>query len=574
MTETNDRAGLAWWHPSAQGPALLDITLGDLLDQQADARGSRLAIVVDDRSRDVLTEWTFAALRAEADRLARGMIDWGIGAGDRVAVMAPNCAEWVLLEFALAKIGAVLVTVNPALKRNELDYLLGQGQVAALFFSASFRGSDIIGDLRALLPDLAAGPDGLRQGSAMPALRRLALIGPGEAPFAVPFDTLLARGDGVDDSARQARQAQVQPRDVAQIQYTSGTTGKPKGAMLTHHSTVNNARLMADRGSYADGDVMLSAMPLFHTAGCVCNVMAMLACGGALVTMDAFDAGRMLDLWDTYQPSLLNAVPTMMVRMLEHPTYPQRNTRTMRRIITGGTSVPPSLIRRMRDETGGEPLVIMGMTECSPIITQTQDSDDLETRVSTAGVPLPHTEIRIVDPETGAVKGWGEAGELCIRGYLTMAGYFDMPEKTAETIEPDGWLHSGDLAVLAETGHLRIVGRIKDMIIRGGENVYPVEIEECLLDHPAVSEAQVVGVPDPELGEENFAYVVLVPGGDVTPRALQDFCRDRMARHKMPKYIAVVTSMPMTANGKIQKFALRNEAAEAIQSGRIKAVRG
>lgn len=549
----------ALWPADPNGPALLELTLGDLLDRQAEAFPDRPAVTVDDRSKDLLTTWTYAMLRADADRLARGLIAWGVAAGDRVAVMAPNCAEWVLLEYALAKVGAVLVTVNPALKRSELAYVLTQGQVSGLFAVTGYRGSDIAADLAALAADL-------------PSLTRLCRIGEGEMAGALPFADLLALGDRTSDSLRAARQAAVNPRDVAQIQYTSGTTGKPKGAMLRHHGTVNNARLMADRGGYGPGDTMLSAMPLFHTAGCVCNVMAMAASGGHLVTMDAFDPARMLALWAQFRPSLVNAVPTMMVRMLEHPDW-SAAPRALRRVVTGGTSIPPSLMLQMREQTGGEPLIIMGMTECSPIITQTRDSDSLETRVGTAGTPLPHTELRIADPETGATKALGEAGELCIRGYLTMAGYFDMPEKTAETIDADGWLHSGDLAVLEETGHLRIVGRLKDMIIRGGENVYPVELEECLLDHPAVSQAQVVGVPDPDLGEESCAFVVLREGAQATPEALQAHCRQHMARHKMPKYVQVLGELPMTANGKIQKFALRQQAAAAIADGSLRPVR-
>ena len=549
----------ALWPADPNGPALLELTLGDLLDRQAEAFADRPAVTVDDRSKDLLTTWTYAMLRADADRLARGLIGWGVAAGDRVAVMAPNCAEWVLLEYALAKVGAVLVTVNPALKRSELAYVLTQGQVSGLFAVTGYRGSDIAADLAALAADL-------------PSLTRLCRIGEGEMAGALSFADLLALGDRTSDSLRAARQAAVNPRDVAQIQYTSGTTGKPKGAMLRHHGTVNNARLMADRGGYGPGDTMLSAMPLFHTAGCVCNVMAMAASGGHLVTMDAFDPARMLALWAQFRPSLVNAVPTMMVRMLEHPDW-SAAPRALRRVVTGGTSIPPSLMLQMREQTGGEPLIIMGMTECSPIITQTRDSDSLETRVGTAGTPLPHTELRIADPETGATKALGEAGELCIRGYLTMAGYFDMPEKTAETIDADGWLHSGDLAVLEETGHLRIVGRLKDMIIRGGENVYPVELEECLLDHPAVSQAQVVGVPDPDLGEESCAFVVLREGAQATPEALQAHCRQHMARHKMPKYVQVLGELPMTANGKIQKFALRQHAAAAIADGSLRPVR-
>ncbi|WFE74678.1 AMP-binding protein [Roseinatronobacter sp. S2] len=564
----------AIWPANHDGLALVDMTLGDMLDGQAATFGGRMAVCVDDAARGASVTWTYAQLRDHADRAARGMIALGVQAGDRVALMAPNCAEWVMLEYALAKVGAVLVTVNPALKRDELAYVLAQGRVSALIFTPQFRGADIAADLLALMPDLGNITNGHRTAPAeFPLLRNLVCIGQGGSCFARPFADMLDLGDTVPDSARQSRQAAVQTRDVAQIQYTSGTTGKPKGAMLTHYSTLNNARLMADRGGYTPDDVMLSAMPLFHTAGCVCNVMAMLACGGCLVTMDAFDPARMLALWQRHSPTLLNAVPTMMTRMLEHPDAAQTNMRTLRRVISGGTSIPPSLMRRMRDQTGGEPLIIMGMTECSPVITQTWPGDDLDTRLQTAGTPLPHTEIRIIDPYTGAVVPFGTAGELCIRGYLTMAGYFDMPDKTAETIDSDGWLHSGDLAVLEESGHLRIVGRLKDMVIRGGENVYPVEIETCLLDHPSVSQAQVVGVPDPELGEEIFAFVVLTDGGTATETDLQGFCKTRMARHKMPKYISLVDRMPMTANGKIQKFALRHAAATAIADGTIKAVR-
>ncbi|MCC5960144.1 MAG: AMP-binding protein [Rhodobacteraceae bacterium] len=564
----------AIWPANRDGLALVDMTLGDMLDRQAATYGGRMAVCVDDAERGAAVIWTYAQLRAHADRAARGLIALGVQSGDHVALMAPNCAEWVMLEYALAKVGAVLVTVNPALKRDELAYVLAQGRVSTLIFTPQFRGADIAADLLALMPDLGNITDGHRAAPAeFSLLRNLVCIGQGGSRFARPFADMLVLGDTVPDSTRQSRQAAVQARDVAQIQYTSGTTGKPKGAMLTHYSTLNNARLMADRGGYTPDDVMLSAMPLFHTAGCVCNVMAMLACGGCLVTMDAFDPARMLALWQRHRPTLLNAVPTMMTRMLEHPDAAQTNLRTLRRVISGGTSIPPSLMRRMRDQTGGEPLIIMGMTECSPVITQTSPGDDLDTRLQTAGTPLPHTEIRIIDPDTGAVVPFGTAGELCIRGYLTMAGYFDMPDKTAETIDSDGWLHSGDLAVLEGSGHLRIVGRLKDMVIRGGENVYPVEIETCLLDHPSVSQAQVVGVPDPELGEEIFAFVVPTDDGAATETDLQGFCKTRMARHKMPKYISLVDRMPMTANGKIQKFALRQAAAAAIADGTIKAVR-
>lgn len=567
---TNDTNREAWWRPDGTGPEILDITLGDLLDQQAVTHADRPAITVDAGPAGM--SWTYAELKADADLIARGLMSLGIARGDHVAVMAHNCAEWVLMEYALAKAGAVLVTVNPALVQAELDYLLTQSRAKALVFAPSFRSNDIAAHLRALMPDLGGLGGGRRaQRDVLPDLETLIAVG--EAPdFAMPFDALRSRAGDTSADDLAERQASVESNSIAQIQYTSGTTGKPKGAMLTHRSTVNNARLTADRGGFGPDDTLLSAMPLFHTAGCVCNVMTMLAAGGHLVTMDSFDARRMLELWDSHAPTILNAVPTMMTRMMEHPDWDSFNTATLKKNFTGGTSIPPSLMRAMKEKTGGAPLVIMGMTECSPIITVTNPDDSFEDQLNTAGTPLPHTEIRIVGPETGATCDWGESGELCIRGYNTMAGYFDMPVKTAETIDEDGWLHSGDLAELAETGHLRIVGRLKDMIIRGGENVYPVEIEDCLLDHDSVSEVQVVGVPDPDLGEEICAFVVPVPGATVDPQALQAFCRTRMARHKMPKYIVGIDALPMTANGKVQKFALRSDAARAIETGALKPV--
>ncbi|WP_010137642.1 AMP-binding protein [Oceanicola sp. S124] len=565
-TELDTRA---WWKPDDSGPEILEVTLGEMLDRQAALHPSRPAVTVDEGAGAGGSAWSYGELRDAVDEVARGLMALGLRRGDHVAVMAQNCAEWVLLEYALAKTGAVLVTVNPALLRDELAYVLGQSRARALIFAPGYRSNDIAAALQELMPDLAGLGDGRRRdGTELPGLELL--IGLAGAPgFAMPFERMCAGAVAVTPGELAARQAEVQSGDVCQIQYTSGTTGKPKGAMLTHRSTVNNARLTADRGGFGPSDVLLSAMPLFHTAGCVCNVMTMLVSGGHLVTMDSFEAGRMLQLWDAHAPTVLNAVPTMMTRMLEHPDFARYRTRTLRKAFTGGTNIPPSLMRRMKEQTGGDPLILMGMTECSPVITLTSPDDSFEEQLATAGTPLPRTEIRIVDPLTGAPCAWGESGELCIRGYTTMAGYFDMPEKTAETIDSEGWLHSGDLAVLAPTGHLRIVGRLKDMIIRGGENVYPVEIEECLLDHETVSQAQVVGVPDPDLGEEICAFVMPAPGVQLDPQALQAHCRSRMARHKMPKYIQPMDALPLTANGKVQKFALRDEAARLVASGAL-----
>lgn len=554
---------IAWW--SATGGAdLIDVTLGTLLDAQAAQFTDRTAAVCVDTRNGVESRWTYGELKVATERLARSLIGWGVDSGDHVAVMSPNRAEWILLEYALARIGAVLVTVNPALQERELDYLLTQGRISHLIFADTFRKQNLASMVAGVMSGAEMAGQGGISSSNYPDLKGLCALDSG-VNGALSFPELEAMAEAVSPEDQQRRQTAVQPNDVMQIQYTSGTTGKPKGAMLSHHSTINNARLMSERGSFCSDDVLLSAMPLFHTAGCVCNIMGMLASGGCVVVLDDFDPGAMLAQWERHAATIINGVPTMYSRMMAHPDFTRRRTDELRLAFMGGTSIPPSLMKQVCEATGAQPMIIMGMTECSPIITQTNPDDAFGVRITTAGIPLPHTELRIVDPQTGMPVGWGEKGELCIRGYLLTRGYFDMPEKTAETIDAEGWLHSGDLAVLEKTGHLRIVGRLKDMIIRAGENVFPVEIEEFLLEHPAVSQAQVVGVPDPDLGEQIFAFIMPTGDAKVSADEIRDFCRSNIARHKIPKYIHALSAFPMTSNGKIQKFALRDMALSLIQ---------
>lgn len=551
----------ACWAASSDGPALCDISIGAALDEQVALRGDAPALIFGD---SVLS---YAELSARTCELARALIAWGVEAGDHVAVMSPNCVEWVLLEYALAKVGAVLVTVNPTFRQRELEYLLRQGKVTALFAAGRYRRADIAADLAELLPDLAASdPVQGRSGETLPKLRHVCVLGADPIAGALPFHALLALAQHVPEADLAQRAAAVHPDDVFQIQYTSGTTGAPKGAMLTHRGTFNNARLMADRAGFRPDDRLLSAMPFFHTAGCVCNVLGMLAAGGCLIAMPDFDAGAMLDALERHRATVINGVPTMYLRMLEHPEAGTRDTSSFRIAFAGGTSIPPEMMRALKTRMGADPMIIMGMTECSPIITQTNPADDFETQISTAGIPLPHIELKITDPETGHTVGFGEKGELLIRGFGVTRGYFDMPQQTADTIDADGWLHSGDLAVLEETGHLRIVGRIKDMLIRGGENIYPVEIEEALLLHPDIAEAQVVGVPDAEMGEEIFAFVTAAPDARIDAGAVQDWCKATFARHKTPRHIHVIDALPLTANGKVQKYELRRMAAEITGS--------
>lgn len=552
--------GLSHWTAEGDAADLHDITLGALLRQQSGRFTQRRAFVFDEGIGRSAVIWTYAELDEKVDDLAKALIAAGVAHGDRVAVMAPNCPEWLLLEYSLARIGAVLVTVNPAFRQSELDYLLRQGRVSMLFMVGEYRGFDLAGMIGDMLQD-----------QTYPDLRRIIRIGAIDIPSADEFADFVASGETVDPATLARREAVVTSRDVVQIQYTSGTTGQPKGAMLTHFGTVNNARLAGQRAGYGETDVMVSAMPFFHTAGCVCNVIGMAAVGGCLLVMEQFNATRMLDLIEAYCGTVTNAVPTMYVRMLQDEKLAtgQRQLSSWRVAYTGGTAIPPSLMRELHEKTGAEPVIIMGMTECSPIITQTVPSDSFERKTSTAGVPLPHVEIRIADPGDGHTVPTGAEGELLIRGFLVMAGYFDMPDRTAQAIDSEGWLHSGDIGVLEEGGYLRIVGRIKDMIIRGGENIYPVEIEDHLLGNETVAEAQVVGVPDPEFGEEICAFVVARPGHAVDASQLRDWCRQTMSRHKLPRYVVALPSMPQTANGKVRKVELRDLARTMIDEGTL-----
>ena len=533
--------GVSIWAAESFGATLLDCTVGDMLDVQAVRFPAHEAIVFPEFG----VRWNYAELRARVDRLALGLIGLGIAAGERVAVLAPNVPEWLLLDYALAKIGAVLVTVNTGYRQHELAYLLRQGRVAVLFMVAGYRGTDYRTIVRAA------------QETGLPELRHVVEIG------SAAFDEM-QHGEGTGLAARQAA---VRPQDVVQIQYTSGTTGAPKGVMLTHRGTLNNARLMGDRAGFDDTSRLLAVMPLFHTAGCVCNALGMLVQGGAFVGMTAFDASAALALLGTERVTVVNAVPTMYLRLLAEPGVADgahRAASTLRTAFTGGTTIPPSMLVALRDAFGAEPMVIMGMTEASPLITQTRPEDGFERNSTSAGVPLPFTAIKIV--ENGVPVPLGEAGELCIQGYGVTPGYFDMPERTAEAIDAEGWLHSGDLATLAADGTLRIVGRTKDMVIRGGENLYPAEIENLLMLHPAVEQVQVVGVPDPDFGEEAFAFVMLRPGASADAASLREFARASFSRHKVPRYIELVDDFPQTASGKVKKFELRELARARMAS--------
>ena len=473
--------------------------------------------------------WSYAELLEASECAARALLG-RFAPGDRVAVWANNIPEWVILELAAGVAGITIVTVNPALRPQELAYVLGQSQADGIFLIPAYRASPMAEMVQQVRRDL-------------PALREV-------VSFA-DWDAFCA------EAAPGRALPVVSPDAAAQIQYTSGTTGFPKGAVLHHRGVVNNARLYTARLGIGRGSVFLSAMPLFHTAGCVMSVLGAAVTRGTLILPPYFDPGLMLELVAAERPGILLGAPTMFIMMLDHPDLATTDISSVRQLLTGGAVVPPALAGRVEAEFGAPLSIVFAQTEASPVITQTAPQDTAEDRAHTLGRPLPQTEVKIVDPASGQTVAPGVIGELCTRGYHVMTGYFRDPDKTAAAIDADGWLHTGDLASMDERGYCQIGGRLKDLIIRGGENIYPREIEQVLFEHPTVADVAVVGVPDAKWGEQVAAFVRPAPGRTPDPAELFAYCREHLAPHKTPRYWTVLEEFPQTPLGKIQKFVLR-----------------
>ena len=519
----------SYW-PADTSVELRETTVGAVLREAAALHGDRAALVEgiagrpEDRRR-----WTFAELLADAERVAAALLA-RFTPGERVAVWAPNIPEWILLELGTGLAGLVLVTVNPAYKPKELDYVLRQSGAAGIFFVSECRGNDLAATVAQVVP----GIDAVR-----------------EAVDIADWDAFLASG-----SATQL--PDVQPGDPAQIQYTSGTTGFPKGALLHHRGLTNNARIFATLADVRPGDTYVNPFPMFHTAGCVLGGLGTLQSGACHVPVYVFDPVLMLDLVESERADVLLGVPTVLLALLECPDLAKRDLSTVRVAMSGGATVPAELVRRIEETFGVQFAIIYGTTECSPIISQVRLDDDFVDKTETLGRPAPQTEVKIADPVTGAVVPCGAVGELCVRGYCVMTGYYEMPERTAEAIDADGWYHTGDLASMDDRGYLRIEGRLKDMIIRGGENIYPREVEDLLFEHPAVAEVAVVGVPDARWGEAVAAFVRPAAGAVVTQEELFAYCREHLSPQKTPCHWRFVDAFPMTGSGKVQKFVLRD----------------
>ena len=518
-----------------------DVTVGRLLTQLAEWLPGNDALVYRHRN----LRWTFRDLEREARLIARGLIASGVERGDRVAVWATNVPEWIVLQFALAKIGAILVTVNTSLRGREIEYLLRQSDTSTLFTIAGFRGVDYLAELRGTMP---AG------------VKRVYFIGEPCPDGVTPYAQLRDAAAGVPDEALEQRASAVGVDDVINMQYTSGTTGFPKGVMLSSRNIVNNGYWIGQGLGYTPEDRLCLCVPLFHCFGCVLGVLAAYTHGAGLYPLESFDARRVLETVDRERCTALYGVPTMFLAELDHPEFARFDTSALRTGIMAGALCPEPLMRRVIDQLKMRELTIVyGLTETSPGLTQTPRHADLIERTQTVGRVLPEVEVRIVNPDTGAECATGADGELWARGYVVMKGYYQMPDATAAAITPDGWLKSGDQASIDAGGRVRITGRIKDIIIRGGENIAPKEVEDVLRQHPSIADASVYAVTSAFFGEDVAAALRVKPGAAIDLREVRAFCRDRLARFKVPRFVRVVDSFPMTASGKIQKFRLREE---------------
>lgn len=558
---------LAHWQAEDFGVALIDLTLGDLLDQRAAEMPDQAALLYHYPERGLELRLNYRQYLAEVNRLAKGLIALGIKRGDHVAVWATNLPEWVFLEMALAKLGAVLVTVNTNYLAAEIEYVLRQGDIHTLFMIQELRGNSYLESIYSVAPELKQLADPLNESlrsQKLPRLQHVVLLGHNAPPGVLRYEQITALADGVRDEELQARQAAVRAHDVAQMQYTSGTTGFPKAVMLTHYNLINQARAACARGDLRADERYVTAMPFFHIAGSLGAIIYSVYLGCTLIPLIAFDPLKHLELFEQERGSFTFAVPTMLVAMLNHPRFAEFDLSSLRNIFTGATPVPVVLMEQIKERIGADCSIVFGMTETCGAVTQSFYTDSFEMKATTVGLPNPHTSIKIVNPATNEICACGESGELWTRGFSNMKGYYNMPDKTAETIDADGWLHTGDLAVMRHDGYLNIVGRVKDMIIRGGENIYPAEIEAFLMRHPQIAEAQIIGLPDEFMGEEVCALVRLNPGATVTADELREHCREGLSRHKIPKLFRFIEAFPLTASGKVKKFELRAQLIKEL----------
>jgi fatty-acyl-CoA synthase len=556
-------AQLSYVHGASEVP-LIGQTIGAYFDQAAERYGERLALVV----RHQQIRWSWRELKQRVDALAAGLVALGLEPAERIGIWSPNNAEWVVAQFATAKAGLILVNINPAYRLTELEYALNKASCRALITAARFKSSDYLGMLGELAPELAGCIPGALHAARLPELRVVVALGEERRPGTVQFNDVCARGGEPEREKLAALAGELQFDDPINIQFTSGTTGFPKGATLTHHNILNNGFFLAEGMRFTERDRVCIPVPLYHCFGMVIGNLGCLTHGAAMVfPSEGFDPLATLEAVEAERCTALYGVPTMFIAQMDHPDFNRFDLSSLRTGMMAGSPCPIEVMKRAMERMHLSQITIgYGMTETSPASFQSSIDDPIERRVSTVGRVHPHVEVKIVDTE-GRIVPRGTPGELLTRGYLVMPGYWDDEEKTREAIDPARWMHTGDLATIDDEGYCNIVGRIKDLVIRGGENVYPREVEEFLYRHPKIEDVQVIGVPDPRYGEELCAWVRLRHGEAADAEEIRVFCRGQIAHYKIPRYVKFVDAFPMTVTGKVQKFLMREATIAELGLG-------
>jgi fatty-acyl-CoA synthase len=541
--------------------SLLNLTVGKLLEQKANLHPEQEAVVYSDRN----LRWTYREFDQICRRAAKGFMKLGIEKGEHLAAWSSNTPEWLITQFATGKMGAVLVTVNTNYRTAELEYLLKQSDSTTILLMNTWKDSSYIDMLYEIVPELKNSEPGRLKSERLPYLRNVIVLGEKRYPGTFSWEDIMELGELVSDEELDQRMNSLEVDDVINMQYTSGTTGFPKGVMLTHSNIVNNAFNIAGCMKLTNKDRLCIPVPFFHCFGCVLGTLACVSVGATIVPVQDFSPKRVLQTVQDEKCTGLHGVPTMFIAELNDPDFEKYDLSSLRTGIMAGSNCPIEVMKAVIEKMGiTEITIAYGQTESSPVITQTRTNDPIELRVETVGKPLPNVEVKIVEPGTDKEVPRGVQGELCTRGYHVMKGYYKNDAATREAIDQNGWLHTGDLAVMDEAGYCKITGRLKDMIIRGGENIYPREIEEFLYQHPKILDVQVVGVPDTVYGEEVMAWVILKDGETATAEEIKNFCTGKISKHKIPRYIEFTDSYPMTASGKIQKYRLREKAKEML----------
>jgi len=541
---------------------LIEETIGAFFDAMIERFPDKEAVVSCHQG----IRYTYLELQREVDRMASALLRAGLKPGDRIGIWSHNNVEWLVTQFATAKAGVILVNINPAYRVAELEYALAKVECKALIVMPSFKTTDYLEMIRSIAPEVSGAVPGRLESAKLPSLKTVIQIGNGTVPGFMRFSDLLATGDPADQAVHSLG-ARLRNTDAINIQFTSGTTGSPKGATLTHRNVLNNGFFIGEAMRLSPDDRLCIPVPLYHCFGMVVGNLAALTHGTTIVyPNDAFEAVSVLRAVQDERCTALHGVPTMFIAELDHPRFKEFDLSTLRTGVMAGSPCPIEVMKRVVNEMYmGEVTIAYGMTETSPASCQSTTDTPLEKRVSTIGKVLPHLELKVISPESGEILPVGAVGELCTRGYSVMRGYWEDTAKTSEAIDAEGWMHSGDLATIDEDGYVNIAGRIKDLVIRGGENVYPREVEEFLYRHPAIQDVQVIGVPDQKYGEELCAWAILRDGATLSEDGLRAFCKGQIAHYKIPRYIRFVESFPMTVTGKIQKFVMREMMKEELR---------